>query len=68
MGFPLESCARIMLNEIIDFSFEDLHTLRKVYVCLDNALALRVFETEFSRLIHLLQASGEGSVHAYLSG
>jgi O-acetyl-ADP-ribose deacetylase (regulator of RNase III) len=62
MGFPLESCARIILSESIDFTFEDLHHLRKVIVCVQDALSLDVFSREFERLIDQLQASGEGKV------
>lgn len=68
MGFPLESCARIMLGEIIDYTFEDLRSLRKVILCLPDALAGRVFESEFERQVRLLQASGEGSIRAYVRG
>jgi O-acetyl-ADP-ribose deacetylase (regulator of RNase III) len=65
MGFPLESCARIMLSEMIDFTFEDLRYLRKVMICVQGSMALNVFNNEFARLIGQLQASGEGKVRAW---
>jgi O-acetyl-ADP-ribose deacetylase (regulator of RNase III) len=68
MGFPLESCARIMLGEIIDHSFEELRRLRKVTLCLPDTLARQIFELELERQVRMLQASGEGSVHAYQRG
>jgi O-acetyl-ADP-ribose deacetylase (regulator of RNase III) len=62
MGFPLESCARVMLSEIIDFTFEDLKHLRTVLVVVSDALELDTFNIEFARLIEMLQSSGEGKV------
>lgn len=62
LGYPLEGCARVMLRQIVDFTFEDLRFLRSIVICLDNALALDVFNVEFGRLIHNLQTSGEGKV------
>jgi O-acetyl-ADP-ribose deacetylase (regulator of RNase III) len=62
MGYPMESCARILLEEIIDFTFEDLRHLRTIMVCLDNALALDVFNAEFARLLRVLQTNGNGKV------
>jgi O-acetyl-ADP-ribose deacetylase (regulator of RNase III) len=62
MGFPLESCARIMLSEIIDYTFEALKHLRTIYIVVGDALALDVFNNEFSRLIEQLQSAGEGKV------
>ena len=63
-GYPLENCAVVMLNEIVDFTFENLKYLRKVMICLDSARALKVFTDEFDRIIHELKSSGEGKVRA----
>lgn len=62
LGYPLEGCARVMLEEIIDFSFEDLRHLRTVHLCLESALAYQVFQDELTRLLQELQARGEGKV------
>ncbi|MBZ0300159.1 MAG: macro domain-containing protein [Anaerolineae bacterium] len=62
LGYPLESCARLMIAEIIDFTFEDIKNLRSVVVCLENALAWEVFDTEFARTLDRLRARGEGKV------
>jgi O-acetyl-ADP-ribose deacetylase (regulator of RNase III) len=59
LGYPLESCARIMLEEIIDFTFEDLRHLRTIIIRLDNALAHDVFNAELARLLDTLQANGK---------
>lgn len=64
LGYPLESCARITLEQIIDFTFEDLRYLRTVVICLDNALAVDTFNAELARRLDILQASGTGKVKA----
>lgn len=64
LGYPLESCARIMLEQIIDFTFEDLRHLRTILICLDNALAVDAFNAELARHIDILQASGSGKIKA----
>src|SRR5712691_3921195 len=33
-GYPLESCAQIMLRTIIDYTFEDLMSLQDIIICL----------------------------------
>ena len=64
LGYPLESCARIMLEVIIDFTFEDLRYLRTIVICLDNALAVDAFNEELTRRLDILQANGTGKVKA----
>lgn len=44
-GYPLEACADVMLRVIIDYTFEDLASLRHVVVCLYDAHALGVFRS-----------------------
>ena len=63
-GYPLENCATVMLNEIVDFTFENLKHLRTVIMCLDNTRAFKVFQSEFEQIIDSLKASGEGKVRA----
>ena len=63
LGFPLESCANIMLNRIIDFTFENLKYLHTVTICLEEeSPALEIFEAEFKRQIQLLNETGEAQV------
>jgi O-acetyl-ADP-ribose deacetylase len=62
LGYPVEGCARVMLEEIIDFTFEDLRHLRTIVLCLDSRLTHDVFVQEFSRMVRGLQVSGEGKV------
>lgn len=61
-GYPVESCARIMLGKIIDFTFEKLKYLRTVHICLDNDNFLDIFQKEFIRQLEVLKNSGEGKV------
>lgn len=62
LGYPLENCAKTMLTQIVDYTFEDLKHLRTVIVCVDTPLAFEVFKTEFSRQLEELKESGDGKV------
>lgn len=62
LGYPLENCAKTMLTQIVDFTFEDLKYLRTVIVCLDTPLAFDVFKAEFDRQLQELKESGDGKV------
>lgn len=64
LGFPLESCANVMLTRIIDYTFEDTRSLRQVVVALADDMQLDVFKAEFERQISDLRQSGEGRVRA----
>ena len=63
-GYPVENCATVMLNEIIDYTFEDLKHLRTVLVCLQNPQIFTVFHTEFELIIQKLAANGNVEVRA----
>jgi O-acetyl-ADP-ribose deacetylase len=63
LGYPVENCAKTMLSQIIDFTFEDLKSLRTVFVCLDNEVALEAFQIEFEEQLRQLRQTGEGKVH-----
>jgi O-acetyl-ADP-ribose deacetylase (regulator of RNase III) len=62
LGYPLENCAKTMLTQVIDFTFEDLKHLRQVLICLDTLLACDVFNREFTNLLQELREAGEGRV------
>lgn len=64
LGYPVENCAKVMLTEIIDFTFENTKHLRKITLCLENELAFNAFVKEFQRQIANLKESGEGKVKA----
>ncbi|MBN2303020.1 MAG: macro domain-containing protein [Anaerolineae bacterium] len=48
-GYPLEGCADVMLRVIIDYTFEDLNSLKRAIVCLYDARAFNIFTAEFRR-------------------
>ena len=62
LGYPLENCARTMLTQIIDYTFENPRFLKLVIVCLDNPTALSVFQNELTGQIEHLKSTGEGEV------
>jgi O-acetyl-ADP-ribose deacetylase len=63
LGYPPENCAKTMLEQIIDFTFENLRFLKTVMVCVDDMPnALQIFETEFQQQLEALREAGEGQV------
>ncbi len=54
-GYPLESCADVMLRVIIDYTFEDLESLRLVIICLYDDRAFHIFEAEFQKKLQEIQ-------------
>lgn len=62
LGYPLENCAKVMLTQIIDFTFEDLKFLRTIIVCVETPVAQQIFETEFQRQLEDLKESGSAKV------
>lgn len=62
LGYPVESCARIMISRIIDFTFEPVKHLRRILLCLDNVNIYSAFDAEFARQIQNLRETGEGKV------
>ena len=42
-GYPMEACARVMLRTMINFTFEDLNSLKRILVCLFDDSALAAF-------------------------
>lgn len=62
LGYPVENCAKTMLTQIIDFTFEPLKRLRAIYLCLPDPLAYAAFQGEFERQLDELRQSGETQV------
>lgn len=54
-GYPLEGCADVMLRVIIDYTFEDLHALQQVIVCLYDEQAYRIFTEQFEQKLDALR-------------
>jgi len=61
-GYPLENCARIMLQEMIDFTFERLKYLRAIYICTTTDLEQDIFEQELASQVQKLKDDGDGKV------
>ncbi len=62
LGYPLENCARTMITQIIDYTFENPRFLKLVVLCLDNTTAKTVFQNELREQIEELKDTGEGKV------
>lgn len=62
LGYPLENCARTMITQIIDFTFENPRFLKLVVLCLDNETAFTVFNNELQEQIEGLKKAGDGEV------
>jgi O-acetyl-ADP-ribose deacetylase (regulator of RNase III) len=62
LGYPMENCAKTMLAQIINFTFDAPRFLRMIIVCLDNPLAYQIFKAEFMTQLEDLKEAGEGEV------
>jgi O-acetyl-ADP-ribose deacetylase (regulator of RNase III) len=54
-GYPLESCADVMLRVILDYTFEDLETLNHIIICLYDDRAFSIFTAELQKKLHEIQ-------------
>lgn len=61
-GYPIENCARTMLQEIIDFTFEPLKYLRTIYICTETEIGYDTFSQELKLQAEKLIESGDGKV------
>jgi O-acetyl-ADP-ribose deacetylase (regulator of RNase III) len=62
LGYPAENCAKTMLSQIIDFTFEDLKYLKTIIVCLDDSVVYQIFKDEFATQLEELKEAGDGEV------
>jgi len=62
-GYPVENCARTMLEQIIDFTFEPVKSVRHIIVCVETEPEFDAFQTEFQRQLQSLKDNGEGKVY-----
>ena len=62
LGYPLENCARTIITQIIDYTFENPRFLRLVIICLDSLTAFTVFQNELRLQVEQLKDAGEGEV------
>ena len=61
-GYPIENCARTMIQEIIDFTFEPLKYLRQIYICVETEIGYETFAQELKLQAEKLKESGDGKV------
>lgn len=59
-GYPVENCARTMLSQIVDYSFESLKHLRTIIVCVDSSLVFDTFHAELTRQLASLSQDSSG--------
>lgn len=62
LGYPIENCAKTMLAQIIDFTFESPRFLKTITICLDTPTAYSIFKAEFIEQLNDLKETGEGEV------
>ncbi|MCB9451771.1 MAG: macro domain-containing protein [Anaerolineaceae bacterium] len=62
MGYPLENCAKTMLERIIDFTFEDPKYLRTIIICLETQTTFTIFRQELKQQLQELKAKNQGKV------
>jgi O-acetyl-ADP-ribose deacetylase (regulator of RNase III) len=63
-GYPIENCAKTMLQQIIDFTFEPLKFLREITICVSLDSEQLVFEHELSRQRQDLSPNSDGHASA----
>jgi O-acetyl-ADP-ribose deacetylase (regulator of RNase III) len=61
-GYPIENCAATMLSQIIDFTFEDLRSLRGIWLSMPEDIPYAVFTQELARQIEDLDADAVSQV------
>lgn len=59
LGYPVEACAKIMFDQIIDFTFEDAKKPRKIVLCLPDKFIQNVFDAELKRQVTAFKESGD---------
>lgn len=61
-GYPLENCAKVMIGEIVDFTFTNPRHLKLIMLATPEVGAYQAFVRELTTQIDHLRASGEGQV------
>jgi O-acetyl-ADP-ribose deacetylase (regulator of RNase III) len=62
LGYPVENCAKTMITQIIDFTFEELKHLRGVIICLTEPLSFSIFKREFAQQLEELKGEDDVKV------
>ncbi len=53
-GYPVESCAAIMLTEMFDYTFEELEHLSRIVLYCDSPAIFEAFQSELERQLQKL--------------
>lgn len=57
LGYPVENCARTMLQQVLDFTFEPIRHIRTIVFCLLSTNEYHVFEAELRQQIDALDSA-----------
>ena len=60
-GYPLESCAEVMLRVIVDFTFEQLSSLKNIIMCLYDDRAYQIFTVALQKQLDGLDESAKSN-------
>jgi len=63
-GYPVESCAKVMIEQVIDFAYEPQTVLRQVNFCTTNTNEQEIFTQELLQQIE--EANDAGASPAWL--
>lgn len=62
LGYPVENCAKTMIEQIIDFTFEHPRYLRTIFICVDTNATFVIFQNELAKQARELLSRGDGEV------
>lgn len=57
LGYPVENCARTMLQQVLDFTFESVKHIRMIIFCLSSSHEYHVFAAELRQQIDALDSA-----------
>ncbi len=60
-GYPIESCANVMLEEIVDFAHEPIEYLREITICVATPNEQKIFEKELIKQKQALRKPDKGT-------
>lgn len=60
-GYPLESCAEVMIRVIVDFTFEQLSSLKRIIMCLYDDRAYQIFVAALQKQLDGLDESAKST-------
>jgi O-acetyl-ADP-ribose deacetylase (regulator of RNase III) len=61
-GYPIENCAKMMLEQAIDYTFEPLQFLQHIIFCIPFAAGVDIFEVELQRQLEDLRNADDSQI------